>query len=300
MSVAGDGIEEGGQGDSGAPAEPAEIEGDIPKPAFEEPDEQPKDQPEQAARGTRKERGAARAGGYAADIVRWRNEAMKEREERQKLAERFARLEGEMQSRRSSSEPVDPVREQLSQTRKGIEQALERMGRGDSSALNEWHDLREREQRIISRSEAAEAVKQMAPPRTDPVLSAVVARHDWLQTDPDLRQVAEGYVARLVRKEKRDMSDPTVRKQTLLQAAVEVERDFEMGGGGTEPTETQRERYRGTGGQSSGAARGDSRSMVYLTNDQKAQAEALFRNLDPEAAHKKWWQAVGKQITDKK
>lgn len=298
MSVAGDAVED--QGDDGA-AEPADIEGDVPKPAFEEPEPQEPAEPQQARGPTRKERRAERAGGYAAEVARWRTEAQQERTERQKLAERFARLEGEMQASRTAAAGAapDPVREQLRAVRTDIEKTLERMGTGDTRAVQEWHDLREREQRIISRAEAEALYKQNAPAKTDPVLDSVRARHDWLATDPDLRQIAEGNVARLVRQEKRDMSDPAIRKQTLLQAAAEVERDFQIGGGGTEPTETQKERYRGTSGQSSGAGGSNSKSMVYLTGDQKAQAESLFRDLDPDAAHKKWWEKIGKAIKDK-
>jgi len=93
------------------------------------------------------------------------------------------------------------------------------------------------------------------------------------------------------------MSDPSVRRQTLLQAAAEAERDLGLGDGGhAEPTDVQRERYRGVSGQSTGGSRGSGKAMVALTSDQKAQAEALFRHMEPEAAHKEWWAKVGKTI----
>ena len=297
MSVAGDAIEEGGQSDEGGsePAEPTQIEGDVPKPAFEEP---PEKEPEQAARPNGKEKRNQKAGGYAAEVARWRQEAQQERQERQRMGESLARLEGEMRARAQPA--ADPVREQLRYTRKQIEQSLERMGKGDTSALEEWHNWREQEQRIISRAEAEAVAQQYRPPQVDPVLTSIVGKHEWLQTDIGLRQVAEANVERLVRLEGRDMSNPVVRKQTLLQAAAEVEREFKLGGNTSEPSDVQKERYRGTSGQSSGAGRSDSRGMVYLTADQKAQAESLFRHLDSEAAHKEWWSKIGKRILDGK
>jgi hypothetical protein len=309
MSVAGEAVEDPGQssgdsgGDSGGGSEPApapEIEGDVPKPAFEEPE--PAESAQQARAGLNgKDKRNQKAGGYAAEVARWRNEALQERTERQRMAERIARMEGEMQARRTDQQQgPDPVREQLRGVRAGIEQALARMGQGDPGAVTEWHELREREQRIISRAEAMEVARQSAPPRLDPILTAVVSRHDWLHSDPELRQIAEGYVSRLVRQERRDMSDPAVRKQTLLQAAAQVERDLDMNTTNAhEPTDTQRDRYRGLGGQTSGAGRTSNKAMVYLTADQKAQAESLFRHMEPEAAHREWWSKIGEGIRDK-
>lgn len=299
MSVPGAAVEEGQGGDS----QPVEIEPDVPKPAFELPpdkEDSGDDEPVTPKPGNRESRRAERRENFSEQTKRALAEAAQERVARQRMEVQIAELRGRMDAR-SSGEAADPHQSKLDDVATKIESALSRMGQGDAAAIKEWHQLRREEQTIIARRdrETAQAEAARNAPVNDPVLSAVRARYDWLDTDKDARQVAEGIVAKLVRLEGRDLSDPKIRKATLMQAAAEAERELGMGGGGTEPTETQRERFRGLGGQSTGAGRTPGRTMVALTGDQKAQAEALFRHLDPEAAHKEWWAKIGKNITNK-
>lgn len=299
MSVAGDATEEGGQ--EGGGEEPVELEPDLPKPAFELPDK-----PEEPAQPklTGKEKHRQRGEGYSQQAQRFQAEAAEARREQQQLREQLAELRGRVDAGADQQRQngVDPYQAKLKNVERGIENALVRMGNGDDSARAEWHELRREEQRLISRHEAEENAREVAaraPRPQDPVLASVTARYDWLMTDADARAIADGHVRRLVRLEKRDMSDPQVRKATLIQGAVLTERELGLGGGGNEePSDTQRERYRGIGGQSTGASR-SGKTVVALNGDQKAQAEALFRHLEPEAAHKKWWENVGAKITNK-
>lgn len=295
MSVSGESIEDPAEGGTEPAVDPAppELEGDVPKPAFELPDKEEPAEPKVSAKERHRQRGDA--------FASMRRELERERAERQKFGEQLAELRGRLDERKSANPGVDPVVDQLKANRKAIETALQRMANGDTGAVDEWHEAREREQRLIGRAEAervADERAKNAPQPLDPVLAAVSAKYDWLQTDEDARAIAEANVRRLVRLERRDMSDPAVRKQTLLQAAAETERDLGIGGGGTEPTEPQRERFRGVAGSSSGAGR-SGKAVVSLTGDQKAQAEALFRNLEPEAAHREWFAKIGSRITNK-
>lgn len=294
MSVAGDPGDDGGGSE---PVEtPPELEGDVPKPTFELPE---KDTPEpEAPKQNAKERHRER--GFA--MGEMKRELERERAERQKLSESMAELRGRMEARQAPANTgPTPLEEQLKANRRAIENALDRMSRGDTAAVEEWHAAREREQRLISRHEAetvaAESARN-APKPMDAVLSEVTSKYPWLQSDDDARAIAEANVRRLVRRESRDMNNPAVRRQTLLQAAAETARDLELGGD-DEPTEPNRERYRGVAGQSSGAGRTSGRSVVSLTGEQKAQAEALFRHMEPEAAHKEWWAKVGAKIANK-
>lgn len=294
MSATGEGIDDPNEG---APvADPApELEGDVPKPAFELPDKEPE---EPAAPKNAKERHSNR--GYAmADV---RRELERERTERQRFAEQLAELRGQLSARPAAPTPTSsPLDDQLKSNRKDMENALDRMSRGDTAAVEEWHRAREKEQRLISRAEAEEVANERAknaPRPMDPVLAEITAKHPWLQTDEDAKAIAEANVRRLVRKEGRDMSNPVVRRQTLLQAAAEAARDLELGGEGDEPTEPRTERYRGVAGQSSGAGR-SGKTVVSLTGEQKAQAEALFRHLEPEAAHREWFAKIGARIQNK-
>jgi hypothetical protein len=295
MSVAGEATEDPGQSEGNEPAAPPELEGDIPKPAFELPDKEPEPEaPRQTAKDRSRERGQ--------NFAEMRKELERERAERQRFGEKLAELQGRLDERTAATPTDDPLKAQLRANRKVIEQALERMGRGDSAAIDEWHEALENAQRLISRSEAkaaaADIVKSVPQPM-DPVLAAVTSKYSWLQTDEDAKAQAEGVVRRLVRLEKRDMSDPAVRKRTLMQAAAETERDLELGdGGSTEPSDTQRERFRGVGGQTTGAGR-SGKTVVSLTADQKAQAEMLFRDKEPEAAHREWWAKIGQRIANK-
>lgn len=301
MSVAGDAVpNEGGQNDDGGqPAnEPVEIEGDVPKPAFDEPEPKPQEKAEAKGKMPRQERRE----NY--DIAKYRDRAERTERELREMRDRLARFEGQREAERARDDrTADPIQTRLKELDRMIDGALSRMGTGDQTAYGEWKQLLQEQQRFIARAEAAELAREQAknaPKPLDPVLAAVTARHDWLQTDPDARQIAEGVVARLVRLEKRDMSDPAVRRQTLLQAAAEVERDLGLGDAGhAEPTDVQRERFRGVSGQSSGAARGTGKTVIAMTADQKAQAEALFRHMEPEKAHREWWDKVGKTIAEK-
>lgn len=295
MSVSGEATEDPGEGDGAEPA--PELEGDVPKPAFELPDKEPEApaQPKQTAKDRSRERGHS--------FAEMRKDLERERAERQRFGEKLAELQGRLDERAAAVTPSDdPLKSQLRANRQVIEKALERMGRGDAGAIDEWHDALENAQRLISRSEAKAAAAEVAksvPQPMDPVLAAVSARYSWLQTDDDARAIAEANVRRLVRLEKRDMSDPAVRKRTLMQAAAETERDLELGDGGSaEPTDTQRERFRGVGGQTTGAGR-NGKTVVSLTADQKAQAEMLFRDREPEAAHREWWAKIGARIANK-
>lgn len=284
--------------------EPPEIEGDVPKPAFEEPAEAPKPEP-QAARngnGAPNNRGprAERRREYDGKLNGWREEATRAQSEVQRLREEFARFRGEQEALQRQNQ-TDPVQAKLADNKKRIEAALDRMGRGDNTAMEDWHAARMEEQRIIARNEAETFAKENAknaPKPLDPILQAVTAKHDWLLTDHDARQIAEGVIARLVRTERRDMSDPGVRRQTMLQAAAEVARDLHLGDpGNTEPSDVQRERYHGVSGKTTGA--GEGKTVVSMTSDQKAQAEALFKYMEPDAAHKEWWLKVGKKIAER-
>lgn len=299
MSVAGDAVpDEGGQSDdSGGSNEPPEIEGDVPKPAFEEPEPKPEPTKTSEPRPTRREKRVD----FAQERDHWRNEASRSQTELRELRDRLARLEGRQEAERGQQ--ADPVQARLKDLDSQIDRALDRMGRGDQTAYTEWKQLLQEQQRFIARAEAAELAKENAknaPGPVDPVLAAVAARHSWILTNKDARQVAEGIVARLVIQEQRDMRDPTVRRQTLMQAAAEAARDLNLGEPEhTEPSEVQRERFRGVSGQSTGGSRGSGKAMVALTADQKAQAEALFRHMEPEAAHKEWWSKVGKGIAER-
>lgn len=297
MSVSGEATDPNEGSTDGGDDSPPELEGDVPKPAFELPDksEEPTPvEPKVSAKERHRQRGA--------DFGSMRRELESARSERQRMAEQLAELRGRIEARSAPAPAAkDAVSDQLKENRRAIENALERMGKGDTNAIEEWHAAREREQRLISRSEAqaiADEAAKNAPKPLDPVLAAVAAKYDWIQTDPEARQVAEGYVARLVRQEKRDLSNPAVRKQTLMQAAAEAARDLGLGGEADEPGEAQRERYRGIAGQSSGAGR-SGKTVVSLNGEQKAQAEALFRHLEPEAAHREWWAKIGTRITNK-
>jgi len=196
MTVAGDAIpNEGGQTDDGGSNEPPEIEGDVPKPAFEEPE--PKPEPAKAGEArqlTRKEKRVD----FAQERDRWRNEATKSQSELRELRDRLARLEGAREAERArQTESPDPVQERLKDLDRQIDGALARMGNGDKEAYAEWKQLLKDQQRFIARAEASELAKEQAknaPGPVDPVLAAVTARHDWLLTDKDARVYAEGLV----------------------------------------------------------------------------------------------------------
>lgn len=300
MSVAGDAVpNEGGQSDEGGSNEPPEIEGDVPKPAFEEPE--PKPAPTET-KGQNGERAPRRE--RMEKYQEWKGQALRYEQELREMRDRVARMEGERAAERTRQDQApDPIQARLKDLDSQIDRALDRMGRGDQTAYGEWKQLLQEQQRFIARAEAAELAKEQAknaPGPVDPVLAAVAARHSWILTNKDARQVAEGIVARLVIQEQRDMRDPTVRRQTLMQAAAEAARDLNLGDPEhTEPSEVQRERFRGVSGQSTGGSRGSGKAMVALTADQKAQAEALFRHMEPEAAHKEWWSKVGKGIAER-
>jgi hypothetical protein len=298
MSVSGEATEDPQEGNE--PESPPEMEGDVPKPAFELPDS--REEPTQPAAPRTGKSHRERGIGYAQEARQLRQDLEKERQERQRFAEQLAEMRGQLAERRAPAAGSDPLTEQLKENRRAIENALERMGRGDAQAVNEWHEAREREQRLISRAEAqsvaAEAAKN-APRPLDPVLASVAAKYNWIQTDDDARAIAEANVRRLVRLEGRDMTNPVVRKQTLMQGAAEAERDLGLGdGSSTDANDTHRERFRGIAGQSSGAGR-SGKSVVSLNGEQKAQAEALFRHMEPEQAHREWWAKIGAKIANK-
>lgn len=300
MSVSGEATEDP-QDSGNEPDSQPELEADVPKPAFELPDSREEPTQPAAPRTSIKDRHRERGIGYAQEARQLRQDLEKERQERQRFAEQLAEMRGQLAERRTPASGSDPLADQLKENRKAIENALERMGRGDTQAVQEWHEAREREQRLISRAEAqavaAETAKN-APRPLDPVLASVAAKYNWIQTDEDARAIAEANVRRLVRLEGRDMTNPAVRKQTLMQGAAEAERDLGLGDGTAETNDTHRERFRGIAGQSSGAGR-SGKTVVSLNGEQKAQAEALFRHLEPEQAHREWWSKVGAKIVNK-
>lgn len=281
--------------EEGQTQEPTTIEGDVPKPTFEIKPEEPSEGAA-APKKSKAERRAERGEGFAQEAARLRAENERHVADNRRLAEQIANIQGQLQAGRQN-EP-DPNQARLNAIATKIEQTVARMGKGDADAVNEWHDLRREEARIIARMEAAGTAREIQanqPRPLDPVLAHVAAKHDWITTDTEARQYAEGIVAKLVRMERRDMNNPQIRRATLLEAAAIAERDLGINGAATAPTEAQQQRYTGTSGANAGAGTG--RGQVVALNDvQKGLATAMFRNLEPEAAYREWWKQIGAKI----
>lgn len=284
--------------EEGQTQEPTTIEGDVPKPAFEiKPEEEAAAAPKKPSKADRR---AERGEGYAQEAARLRAEGESQRAENRRLAEQIAHIQGQLQA--SQRPAVDPGHARLDQISEQIDQAIIRMGTGDAAAKAEWTNLRREEARIIARMEAsglAQEAQANQPRPLDPILAHVASKHDWITTDPEARQYAEGIVAKLVRQEKRNMQDPTIRRTTLLEAAAIAERDLGINGATPAPTEAQQQRYMGTSGANTGAGTGGRGTVVALTEFQKGLAHSMFREDTHEAAERKWWDKIGQGIKNK-
>lgn len=277
---------------------------DAPTPAFEVKPDEPAPAPAGGEpRKTKAERRAERGEGYAQEAARLRQDNAAQLAENRRLGEMIANIQGQLQARQQQGGNVDPRAAQLHGLRAKIEQTVARMGTGDAAAVSEWHDLREQEGNLIADmrfDRRASELQANQPKPLDPILATVAAKHDWITTDHEARQYAEGQVAKLVRQEKRNMQDPAIRRATLLEAAAITERDLGIGGAPAAPSESQRQRYQGTTGSAGGAGQGaQGGQMVGLSSDQRALAQGMFRHLEPEQAWQEWWKQIGSKIKNK-
>lgn len=263
----------------------------APRPAGGEQDGEP--------RKSRAERRAERGADYAAEAREARRIADEERQARHALELKVAALEGRV----SANPGPDPNQAALDDIARRIENAVARMGQGDDSARAEWHQLRREEAKIIGRMQAEETsraveerITKAIPKPADPRMAALQA--EFPLDDPEFRAVAEGEVAKIVRRERRDMNNPQIRFATLREGAALAARELGIGGHERKaPTEVERGRVAGTGSGDSGAGGGG--KTVHLTSQQMKMAEQLFRNLQPAEAHVKWWKEIGSKIPAK-
>ena len=268
----------------------------------------PPDEPPAEPKPSRAERRAARGADYAEEARQARAEREQERAERQRLAVELAELRGRV-SAGEQGKP-DPTEVALEAVAKRIEGAVSRMGSGDAAAVNEWHQLRREETRLLAKQEAEaagksveERVTQRMPQQMDPRQAALYAEFPSLQDDADFRQVANGKVATLVRLEKRNMENPAIRFATLREGAALAARELGIGGDERRaPTARDRERVSGTGSGDSGAGQG--KTTVHLTEAQtklaRAHANSLGKGeLTQEQANVMWWKNVGHKIANK-
>jgi len=274
---------------------------DAPKPAFEVTPAEPAAPAGAEPRKTKAERRAERGEGYAQEAARLRQDNAAQQAENRRLAEQIANIQGQLQAQQRPN--IDPRAAQLHGMRAKIEQTVARMGTGDAAAVNEWHELRAQEAELIADMRFDQRASQLQanqPKPLDPVLATVAAKHDWITTDHEARQYAEGQVAKLVRQERRNMQDPAIRRATLLEAAAITERDLGIGGTPAAPSESQQQRYRGTTGSAGGAGQSAAGGQMVALNDmQKALAQAAFRHLEPEQAWREWWTKIGAKIQNK-
>ena len=275
---------------------------DAPSPAFEVKADEPATSPAAEPRKTKAERRAERGQGYAQEAARLRQESIAQQAENRRLGEMIANIQGQL-SARQTGQNIDPRAAQLHGMRSKIEQTVARMGTGDAAAVAEWHELRAQEADLIAdmRYDQRRSQDQANQPKPlDPILATVAAKYDWITTDHEARQYAEGQVAKLVRQEKRNMNDPAIRRTTLLEAAAITERDLNMPGATAAPSESQRQRYQGTTGSAGGAGQGaQGGQMVALNDEQRALAQAAFRHLEPKQAWEEWWKQIGAKIRNK-
>lgn len=141
-----------------------------------------------------------------------------------------------------------------------------------------------------------------APRPPNPLAQTLFVEFPWLHPehgDPEARAMVNGETAKLVRKEKRDMSNPQVQFHTLRQAAALVAKEIgypiPMGYEGNGAS-NGRERVANTGGRSGGGGGGDGADpFVGRESDIEAAATILYPQLDKPAAIAKWKATVGKR-----
>lgn len=280
--------------------EPEVTEGgttvDIP------PDPPPKDD-EPAEKQTRAERRAAKGQSYAEEARQAREEARQAREHAQRIEVEMAELRGRVSA---GPKAPDPAETELAALDKEVEAVVARMGKGDESAVAEWHRLRRRESAIVARQAATDVearITKSMPAPLDARASALLAEFPSLQDNEAFKAVANGHVNRLVATEGRDMKNPEVRYATLREGAALAARELKIGGAEKrEPTDRDRARIAGTGSGDSGASNG--KQQVHMSAAQmrlsRQWANAVGKgDLTDEEAATLWWKNIGHKAAKK-
>lgn len=215
-----------------------------------------------------------------------------------------SRHQQEMQLLRQSIEAGRPQREDpLVVKRKALDdrytKIVTRLDK-DPSAGEEFRELMAEYGRLGAEEFAGKqpAPRQATPPNA--ILQRIVGEFPWLDTDSGDHAaiaLANGYVARLVKQEKRNMQDPQVRYTTLRQGAAMAAKD--MGypvGDNVGGTTNGRERVAGSGGRGGNQGASDSDLSSLPAADVLAAAKIMYPNDDDALAVKKWKGNAGRHL----
>ncbi len=298
-------LQQGAEPDVTAGGATFDIPPDPPADDGGEPAAGPQDQ--QPAKPSRQARRAERGENYAAAARAADERARRLEESGQATARELAELKGRMAERDRLQQQAapDPDAAALKAVQRKISNAVARMGQGDTSAEDDWHTAMGEQARIVARQVAREEggevekrVMGRIPAQMEPGIAAIQADYPFLGSNQGATAVANGHVALLVASEQRDMTNPAVRLATLREGAAHAAKVLNLGGGRRQPTNLDRDRIAGASGGDSGG-NGNEAVRVHLTQEQEGMAEASFRNLPKDQAHKKWWKEIGSRIQNK-
>ena len=269
------------------------------------PEERPAAEPRSIRQGRKAQRLDVESAQRERDEIKARFQT--EAQERQRLATELAEIRGRLQERQQQTQQVDKNEQTKSKISELRKQAkfhlfLSAKAQDQSTADKEWdehkrledeaNDLRD-DMRDDARWEKrrGEITSSMPDPAMQAERQYIDARFPWLEGSQEAQALADGRMRVLTK------SGRPANRETAMEAITWAGQKLGLGGGGTVPTNGQRQLYSGIP-SGEGAGGGDSRKTIKMGRDEEALARAAYSHLEPKQAYKQWAKDMASRMAD--
>lgn len=227
-----------------------------------------------------------------------RQELGRERQARQQREVELAEWRGRVEAARSAQPAEDPYESRLTDLRDKAERHLGAASTaGDKEtarkelaayhrAMEDIADVRAEKHVQQARQEWAQSQPDMA---TQAVAADLGAEFKWLRNNASARAVADALINDMINE-----GHPNG-YETYRAACAQAAQILKLGGDAP-PTNGASKRYSLVPAKHGAGAAGGEQSMGAMQDFQKKIAETMYPDLESDAAHKKWWNEIGKKV----